>query len=179
MSSQKIIEGFRTNDSRLLGLIYQSQFPKLKRYVIANNGDEDQAKDVFQEAFVIAWENIKKGIFIPKSNSEVNGYLYRVAKNKWLDYVRSAVYKKSETLQIQHDKMETVREDKEKELQLIENGLNSLGDRCRDILKRFYYRKESMANIADAFGWTEQTARNNKYRCIQKLRNEMDRLNIG
>lgn len=177
MSSQKIIESFLTNDSDFLGLLYKSQFPKLRSYVMANNGDEDQAKDVFQEAFVIAWENIKKGIFIPKSNSEVNGYIYRVAKNKWLDYVRSAVYKKSETLEIQHDKMEEEREDKERELQLIENGLKSLGDKCRDILKRFYYQKESMANIADAFGWTEQTARNNKYRCIQQLRNELNRLN--
>ena len=161
-----------------MGLLYQSQFPKLRRFVLTNNGNEDQAKDVFQEAFVIAWENIKKGVFIPGNNSDVNAYLFRVAKNKWVDYVRSAGYKKNVSLEIQHDKQEEEgeAEDKESALQRIEKGLKTLGDKCRDLLKRFYYRKESMATIADNFGWTEQTARNNKYRCIQQLRDELYRM---
>ncbi len=173
MSSQKIIECFRNNDSGFLGILYQSQFPKLRRFVLANNGNEDQAKDVFQEAFIITWENIRKGMFIPSSNSDVNAYLFRVGKNKWLDYVRSSGFKKNISLEIQHDRFGEEAEDKESALQWVEKGLKTLGEKCRDLLKRFYYRKESMSMIANNFGWTEQTARNNKYRCIQQLRDEL------
>jgi len=176
MSSQKIIERFQTNDSELLTTLYKSEFPKLKRFVMANNGNEDQAKDIFQEAFVVTWENIKKGIFLPRNGSEVNGYLYQVAKNKWIDFVRSVGFKKCVVLENHHDKMEETGEDKEGTFLLVEKGLKTLGDKCRDILRSFYFQKKNMAEIADAFGWTEQTARNNKYRCIQQLRSEINRL---
>jgi RNA polymerase sigma factor (sigma-70 family) len=177
MSFQKIIEKFQTNDSELLSTLYKNEFPKLRRFVMANNGNEDQAKDIFQEAFAVTWENIKKGKFIPQNASDVKGYLYRVAKNKWLDFVRSAGFKKSVTLESYHDKMEETGEDKEGTMLLVEKGLKTLGEKCRDILRSFYYQKKNMAEIADAFGWTEQTARNNKYRCIQQLRSEIIRLN--
>lgn len=176
MSSQKIVENFQNNDTRLLGALYKSQFPKLKRFVLANKGSEEQAKDVFQEAFIITWENVRKGVFVPNSNSEINGYLHRVAKNKWIDFVRSAGFKKTTVLENYHDKMEEAEENSEYKFLLIEKGLKTLKEKCRDILKRFYFQKQSMAEIAEDNGWTEQTARNNKYRCIQQLRSEMKRL---
>ncbi len=179
MSSKEIIEGFLNNDSKVLGFLYQNQYPKLKHFVITNNGSNDQAKDVFQDAFIIVWTNIKKGVFTPQNGSELNGYLYRIAKNKWIDYLRSSGYKKSVLLENYHDKTDDRAEDREPAFRLIENGLKTLGEKCRDLLKRFYYKKESMAEIADSFGWTEQTARNNKYRCIQQLRSEMSKLNNG
>lgn len=177
MTFQKIVESFQTHDSKLLTKLYKSEFPKLRRFVLANNGNEDQAKDIFQEAFVITWGNIKKGTFAPTNNSEVSGYLFRVAKNKWIDFVRSAGFKKNVAFEIHHDRTEENGEDKEQAFLLVEKGLNALADKCRDILRSFYFQKKNMAQIADTFGWTEQTARNNKYRCIQQLRSEIKRLN--
>src|SRR5690606_15364124 len=165
-------------NSKLLISIYKSQFPKVKRFVVNNNGNEEQAKDVFQEAFIITWENIRKKSFVPGSRSEMNSYLYRVAKNKWIDHLRSSGYKKTTVLKSYHDKMDepihTIH--KEEMYSLIDKGLKTLGEKCRDILKRFYFQKESMAQIAESHGWTEQTAKNNKYRCIKQLRIEMRRL---
>jgi len=177
MTFHKIVESFQSHDSKFMTALYQSEFPKLRHFVLANSGNEEQAKDIFQEAFVATWENIRRGTFTPRSNSEVNGYLFSVAKNKWIDFVRSARFKKSVTLETHHDKTEQSEDDKERKLRLIENGLKTLGEKCRDLLKRFYYQKKSMAEIANAFGWTEQTARNNKYRCIQQLRSEIKKLN--
>ncbi|MFB6318427.1 RNA polymerase sigma factor [Saccharicrinis sp. FJH54] len=177
MSSRELIEGFKNNATHILSTIYSSQYIKLERYVLANNGNSEQAKDIFQEAFVALWRNIREDRFVPGSESEVNGYLYRIAKNKWLDYLRSVGYKKKTALENQHDVAEEAEGDKEQKYRLVEQGLRKLGEKCRDILSRFYFRKQSMADIADAFGWTEASARNNKYRCIQQLRENLNRLN--
>ncbi|MFC0875283.1 RNA polymerase sigma factor [Saccharicrinis sp. FJH2] len=174
MSSRELIEGFKNNETHTLNRIYRSQYVKLERFVLSNNGNRDQAKDVFQEAFVVLWRNIREDTFVPQNISEINGYLYRIAKNKWLDYLRSAEYKKRTILENQHDVTEETAADNEHKFRMVEQGLKKLGEKCRDILSRFYFRKQSMADIADAFGWTEASARNNKYRCIQQLRENLN-----
>jgi len=177
MSSWELIEGFKNNETHTLNRIYSNEYVKLERFVLSNNGNRDQAKDVFQEAFVVLWRNIREDVFVPESTSEVNGYLYRIAKNKWLDYLRSAGYKKNTALENQHDVAEETEGDREQKFRMVEQGLKKLGEKCRDILIRFYFRKQSMADIAHAFGWTEASARNNKYRCIQQLRDNLNSIN--
>jgi DNA-directed RNA polymerase specialized sigma24 family protein len=39
------------------------------------------------------------------------------------------------------------------------------------VLTLYYFMKQSMSKIAAVFSWTEATAKNNKYRCLQRLRN--------
>lgn len=55
-----------------------------------------QAKDIYQEAFLAVWQNIKKGAFQPRNESALQGYLFQIAKNKWTDELRSARYKKTQ-----------------------------------------------------------------------------------
>jgi len=56
-------------------------------------------------------------------------------------------------------------------LELVKEEYERLGDPCRELLNRFYFKKESMREIAAHFSWTEASAKNNKYRCLQRLRN--------
>jgi DNA-directed RNA polymerase specialized sigma24 family protein len=69
-----------------------------------------------------------------------------------------------------HEKEELVNDEKENQLKKIEDSFKNLGESCKELLTRFYYKKESMSMIAKAFDWTAATARNNKYRCIQRLK---------
>lgn len=178
MVSANIKQEFINNDNAVLSELYKSQFPKFEHFVLANSGNGEQARDIFQEAFIVLWIKIRSEAFVPRNRSEVNGYLYRVAKNKWLDVLRSNRFKKKITLEEQHDVMVEQQDDRERKFNMVEKGIERLGDKCRDILNRFYFKKESMADIAEAFGWTEASARNNKYRCIQQLRGKMDDLNL-
>lgn len=172
-TQEELLEGVKNNDSKILGWIYQDQFPKLEKYVLANNGDEQQAKDVFQEAFVVLWKNAKAGKFKPENGTAIQGYLYQIAKNKWLDTLRSSKYKKTVPLENIPESWDEEAENRESDFERMESSFKNLGGNCKELLTRFYYKKESMAIIAQAFDWTEATARNNKYRCIQRLKNKM------
>ena len=60
----RTVNGFRKNDSETMRATYQEVYPKVRAHILKNNGSEDQAKDIFQEAFVACWRNIKDGKFM-------------------------------------------------------------------------------------------------------------------
>jgi len=167
------LAAIKQNDEAALKAFYQQNYGKVETYVLNNNGTVDEAKDVYQEAFIAVWRNIQLDRFTPGNESLLSGYLYRVAKNKWLDHLRSGHYKKVVPLKESENGEEEeamVAENELAYLQAVRSNLAKLGDNCRELLQRFYYRKESLRFIAAAFDWTEATAKNNKYRCLQKLR---------
>ena len=47
-----IIDGFRSNNEKILKEVYRGVFPKVRTHILKNSGDEAKAKDIFQEAFV-------------------------------------------------------------------------------------------------------------------------------
>jgi RNA polymerase sigma factor (sigma-70 family) len=174
LTQDEIIFGIKSNEPKVLKWLYQSQYPKIEKYVLANNGDIDQAKDLFQEAFISVWNNVRSGKFVPENGTAVTGYIYQIAKNKWLDYLRSSRYKKTTSFTAEHEKEDDTEENDKEELKKnLSLEFQKLGENCREILKRFYFQKETMETIAKAFQWTEATARNNKYRCIQRLKEKL------
>lgn len=161
------------NDENALKTLYQANYPKVEKYVLDNNGTTDEAKDIYQEAFIAVWRNIQLDRFQPQQENSLDGYLYRVAKNKWLDHLRSV--KRSPLVALTHsqdgvEEVETLSHDEEQLLENIKKNFKRLGEVCRQVLERFYYQKQSMRTIAEAMKWTEATAKNNKYRCLQQLR---------
>jgi RNA polymerase sigma factor (sigma-70 family) len=173
-TQEQLINGICANDAAILRWLYQSQYPKVRKYVLDNNGDEDQAKDLFQEAFVSFWNNVRENKFQPENGSALTGYLYQIAKNKWLDHLRSSQFKKTVVLQADHDREDEPEENDWQQFRtLVAAEIKHLGENCQEILRRFYFAKESMESIAKAFQWTDATARNNKYRCIQRLREKV------
>lgn len=162
----------RANDDAALRRFYENNYCKVEKYILQNNGSVAHAKDIYQEAFVAVWRNIQMDKFYPENENALSGYLYRIAKNKWLDYIRSSHFKKTVTLMESADEREDdeLPEDDQEYIAEVKKHFEKLGENCKEVLKRFYYKKESLKSIAAKFDWTEASARNNKYRCLQKLR---------
>jgi len=178
--SNELIEAIRLNNENALKLLYQNNYPKIERYVLTNNGTVDEARDVYQEAFIAVWRNIQLDRFQPHDETSLDRYLYQVAKNKWLDFLRLA---KRRTIVPLTDgdygfgEETDISEAEQQQITDIKTNLMRLGQQCREILERFYYHKQSMRRISGDMNWTEATAKNNKYRCLQKLR-ELLKTNI-
>lgn len=166
----------KANDEPTLQRLYQENYHKTEKYVLENQGTVAEARDIFQEAFIAAWRNIKLDKFHPANESSLAGYLYTIAKYKWLDCLRSAHYRKTVSMdnisaRIEEPALHTdLGEDDQQYLQQVREHFARLGTNCREVLTRYYYKKESLRTISSALNWTEATARNNKYRCLQQLR---------
>ncbi len=163
----------KKNDAATLKELYKTNFAKVKRYVLKNNGDEQQAKDVYQEAFLAMWRNIKDDKFSSVSETAINGYIFQIAKHKWLDYVRSVKYKNTTFInrEIEYDEPETdENEAQNRKIKLIMESLSSLGERCQLLLKLFYFERKPFKEIAEIMAMDEASARNAKYRCQEQLK---------
>lgn len=171
-TEQNRLTAIRENDEVVMKAFYRENYPKVETYVLNNSGTSDEAKDIYQEAFIAMWRNIQLGRFKQHAGTSLEGYLYQVAKYKWLDHLRTAKRRQVVPLAAETNgfKMPELSENEQELLMLITTKMKLLGEMCREVLDRFYYQKQSMRTISEAMNWTEATAKNNKYRCLQRLR---------
>ncbi|MCB0446014.1 MAG: sigma-70 family RNA polymerase sigma factor [Gelidibacter sp.] len=176
--NSQLIEGLKCNDEQSLQSLYQSNYAKVEALILKNNGTRDHAKDIYQEAFIVVWKNVKDKKFIPQNETALHGYLYTISKNKWMDYLRSKHYKKTVvTSKLNHFELSDVDHEKKDDDIIKENRLEgimaafkTMGSPCKELLTTFYFEKKSLRDIADELQIEENTARNKKYRCMEKLR---------
>lgn len=165
--------GFQENNEITLQSVYTSVYPKVKTYVLRNSGNETLAKDIFQEAFIACWRNIKADKL--SKNGNVEAYLYTIAKNKWIDYLRSSVYKKTKLTDQETElhivEEETNDENEEANKIVLKKALETLNNSCKEVLELFYFERRSMDEISKKLNMTSASVRNQKYRCMNQLRN--------
>lgn len=158
------------NDDKALEALYTANFYKTEAFVLANSGTSEEAKDIYQEAFVAVWQNVRAGRFVPQKDSSLEAYLFQIAKYKWYDHLKSA--KKMHITPVEDHVMADTPYNPEEEsyMEKVQHHFKNLGEPCKQVLTLFYFMKQSMMEIAATFSWTEATAKNNKYRCLQRLR---------
>ena len=170
-----LIAAIKANDSIALKPFYIANYRKTQLLVLNNSGTEEDAKDVYQDAFIIVWNNIKNNTFVPINETAIEGYLFSIAKNKWLDIVRSTRFKKTNNIineAILNQEVNELYQDEFFDLKLKStmNAFKNLGQPCKELLTTFYFEKKSLKDIAISLNIEEATARNKKYRCMEKLR---------
>jgi len=168
--SQNWAERLGRNDPTIVRMLYKQHFAAVKQYVLQNSGTSNDAEDMFQEAVTILWLKVKDGSLVP--NSEPGAFLYQVAKNKWLDVVRSAAHRHMRILhdERQQDVRTETADDTEEKLSRLREVYARLDEKCRQVLDQFYFERKDLATIASAMGVEEESIRTIKYRCMMKLR---------
>lgn len=175
-SQLQLVNAIKSNDQVVLKQLYQKNYKKVEIHIVNNSGSIPQAKDLYQEAFLAMYQNVKADKFAPTNETALQGYLYRIAKNKWTDFLRSSQYKKttgmsegvSATLQGETYEMEDIEQDEQ--LDATMSAFARLGKECKELLTQFYFQKKSMREISTENNLAEASARNKKYRCIQQLK---------
>ena len=78
-SDEQIIAGIQSGSSIALDAIYELYYPSIAHMISQNNGSEDEAKDIFQEAVIVLYDKISKGNF--ELSSKLKTYLIRFAED--------------------------------------------------------------------------------------------------
>lgn len=162
--------GLRRNDAATVKALYKEHFPAVRQYVVQNSGTDTDAQDMFQEAMAVLWLKSRENTLLP--DTEPGAFLYRVARNKWLDHVRSAAHKH---MRVVHDERQLEQEADlddgvEERLARLRAVYDTLDEKCRTVLDRFYFERKDLAAIATELGVNEESIRTIKYRCMMKLR---------
>lgn len=172
----QLINAIKANDQIALKQFYKSNYYKIEALVLKNSGSIEHAKDIYQDSFIAVWKNLKAKKFEPKNETALQGYLYQIAKNKWMDVLRSNTFKKTNTLTnetlafLKEETNDEPSEDNEVKLKLTMSAFKNLAQPCKQLLTNFYYEKKSLRAIASELQLEEASVRNKKYRCMEKLR---------
>jgi RNA polymerase sigma factor (sigma-70 family) len=166
MTDKEIIEHLRLNKYAVALKGMYNIFPLAKKYIRANSGSTDDAEDIFQDALVVLCKKVQSDHFI--LSVPLKTYLLAIVKNCWLQELRKR--KKLPAGETTDDIADIVK-DEEPGFIFAKAAFELLGEKCRQLLILFYFKKESYKNIAAALAFSdEKTAKNQKYRCLQKAR---------
>ena len=86
MTDKEIIEYLRNNKYQKATNGLYNVLPSVKKYISANSGTADDAKDIFQDALVILYKNVQSESFT--LSVPLKTYLLAVTKNLWLQELR-------------------------------------------------------------------------------------------
>ncbi len=168
-----ILREIRNGNERVLFDVYKSNFSMVQRLVLTNNGTEQEAKDVFQDAMIAFYERARQPDF--QLTCRIGTYLYAVSRRLWL---KRLTEKKMTPMRIEEvESFFQIEEELEKidentrYVKGMEQSLATLGQPCSDIIIDFYYHNLSMEEITVRYGYTNaDNAKNQKYKCLQRLR---------
>ena len=169
MRDQLIIEELRKGNQTVFGVLYDYYSP-IESHIIQNKGTKNDAKDIFQNALIIFYKKALDPDF--ELNSKISTYVYGISKNLWLNQLRENK-KKEITITPSEPIQETTEiDDPDFNLELyVLEKIKKLGDSCITILTMHTYKKLSMTEIANELGYAnEHTARQQKYKCLQRLK---------
>jgi|WetSurMetagenome_2_1015567.scaffolds.fasta_scaffold18184_4 RNA polymerase sigma factor (sigma-70 family) len=168
----KLLDEIRNGNDQALTELFQKNRRPITSLVIRNQGSEDDAEDVLQEALVAFWEKVHSGSF--EYQAKLSTYIYTIAKNIWL---RRLIRQRRE-LHSTSDEFETATEDANPQEELEENeritavqeAMEQIGNPCRDLLLLYYWEERSMEEIAVKLGFANaNTVKSKKYQCKKVL----------
>lgn len=169
-----ILEGLAHHDPVAIEAIYRENFEIIQAYVVRNGGIPDDARDIFQEALIILFE--KSGTESFELHCKIRTFLYSVCRRLWLKKMQNENKMFASAIDINETQI-AVEEDLEShdqrnlELTLLEDALQTLGEPCKGLLEAFYLQKKSMPEIAVSFGYTNaDNAKTQKYKCLVRLK---------
>ncbi len=140
------------------------------KYILEHGGSRQDAQDVFQEALLILDKSIREGRF--EGRSMVSTYFVGIAKWHWVTVRRQrsrfTTYEATEQESLADEP--DVQVIQEEERTILQNALNQLGGRCKELLT-YYQLDYSMQEIAQKMQYENpDVAKKEAYRCRNRLR---------
>ena len=172
-NEQHLLEGLANNEPKATETIYRNNFSMIQSFVLNNNGTYDDARDIFQEAMIVLYENTKNESFV--LTCQIKTYIYSVCRRLWLKKLQynnrfiSKVESLEETIPVEEDIEDHAK--KNADFAIMERALGSLGEPCKSLIESYYLQKKDMTEIAADFGYTNSdNAKNQKYKCLVRLK---------
>ena len=159
LSDAELVEQFKTDGNQLLiGELFRRYRHLVYGVCIKYLKDEDESQDVQMQIFEKLLTDLHR-----HEISQFKGWLYAVARNECLMYLRSQKSKRLRDQELQKDLvgfMETETSvhpdgvtEQEWLLQQMEGSLQHLNEHQRNCIELFYLKKKSYQEIADQTGY--------------------------
>jgi len=171
LTKKQYFDGVSNGDRRMIEVIYDQFFSKIESFVKNNNGNTDDAKDIFQDALMTIYIK-SRSVDLTTLNCTFYTYLYAICRNLWFKKLRR------KKLEILNDAEESDSEliwdieesiAKKERWDFYREKFKLLNPPCQKILQLFF-EKLNFSEISEKLGLgSANYAKKKKYLCKQKL----------
>lgn len=164
MKDSEVLEKISRGDEEALDYLYRKYYRMMTSIIIKNNGTEQEAKDVFQDALIVFWQNVTSGKLV--LTSKISTYIYSVCLNLW----RKELDRKSRLSHEEIEEAEYIDDEQKERAMIIHQCIARMDETCRKLLTYYYFDDMSMQDITKKLGFANtDTTKTRKYKCKKKL----------
>lgn len=173
---RQLAEALARENPQAIERMYKKYYRLVEGYVTQNGGQEADARELFNDALVALIINLRKGNFEWREGIKLSAYLMGIARRLWLMQLRQKRKMPLSNPENWEEKAANLAADdgemdhKELQYALMEKILEQIGTDCRRLLKLFYFEKKEMKEIATLMQYTDEFARQKKFRCMSDFK---------
>ena len=135
-SDGQLFNGLQNNQKDVLDYIYREFYPMVRQKIRQLGGQEEDARDMFQEGLLATWQNAKSGKYVLQEGARLSTYLVRVCHLRWLEKTNKASSRKEQAVEAYEERGTEdhvlsrwlKREDQDE----FAKQFAQLGERCRN-----------------------------------------------
>ncbi len=177
ITDTNLLQGIAAGDAKAVHRMYQDFFPRILNYVRKNSGDEDAARDLFQDALMIVYKKAQDPAF--RLESAMFTYLYAICRNLWLKKLKKSGRERVTSWEDEEytgeiaGSVEDFGDDKElvheARYQLYRRKFRELGEACQKILSLSLAGKSMEFIVREMDLSSVGYARKRKFKCKEQL----------
>lgn len=172
-SSLDILNGVSNHDREVLEFIYKSYFDVVKKFVLINSGDEQDAWDVFQDAIGVIYDKASDPGFMITSTFQT--FFITVCKFIWYKKLRRKKFEKT-VIYSEKFSFDTLNQDEINDkyrenamFRLYRKYFSKLKSDCQKILLMTSEGEKTIHIAAQIQFHSTQAVYNKRRRCLKKL----------
>jgi RNA polymerase sigma factor (sigma-70 family) len=185
MKDQQIFRKIKSGDQDALAEVYIANRESVINWITHKHSCSlEEAKDIYQDAIVILYNNVAKGK-ISEINFSISSYLHEVVRRQFLSKLKKDKRMTRGQVDLVKDPVDEHSDDDyqdEQKLQVVHKAIQELSEACKKLIELRYFTNLSMESICEQLGYKNpSTTKNLKYKCMRILRrkvNSMTKLGI-
>ncbi|MBI5916199.1 MAG: sigma-70 family RNA polymerase sigma factor [Bacteroidetes bacterium] len=182
-TNNDIIIDLKGENNHAFGELYKLYFGSVNRFVINNQGNSDDAEDIFQDTMLVLVEKLRPDNFY--LTASIKTYILAISKNLWLKRLRT-VHRITELTDLHdHKFFEEINlaiEQEKTYWDKLQNYMTKITDHCNRLLHDMFFKNKSMEQIQQDYGYSNKhNAQNQKHKCMEQIRKvkEKDEEKVG
>jgi RNA polymerase sigma factor (sigma-70 family) len=164
---EELVPALQRGDNNALKYIYKAYWPMVLRFVTLNNGNAEDAEELYQEGIISLYEKVTCIDF--KLTCSVKTFLYSICRNKWLNTLRGR--KVMVDIEDFVEVLLEAPEDEKPEDEEVMDIIRAMGNPCHSLLVGYYYQKLDLQALAVKLQYASaNVAKQQKFRCMERLK---------
>jgi RNA polymerase sigma-70 factor (ECF subfamily) len=167
ISDEQLFVNIKQDDYSSYNQLFVRYYSHLCLFVNGMINNKSESEDIVQELFIKLWTDRKK---LDIQNT-ISSYIYMVAKNMTLNYIRSETNRKAAIDNMAEQYLQEYDANDDGEFSLVlEECINQLPARCKEVILLHHVQDYKHKEIAESLNISIKTIKNQIWMSLRRLR---------